>query len=146
MLDLDEKREGVVPRDAATRYAQESDFDDWGARLEIFGLDLRHTPSVEAFCTHLLDSRERLDFIISNACQTVRRPPGFYRHMLEAEQSVPDGEVRMLLGRLDGVRRQEMLPATNGIASAAELTQVALLPDDFGLQDFFFEGRLDKDL
>ena len=28
---------------------------DWGDRLEIFGLDLRHTPSVEAFCTHLLD-------------------------------------------------------------------------------------------
>src|SRR5437762_1529972 len=38
------------PRDAALRYAREPDFDDWGDRLEIFGLDLRHTPSVEAFC------------------------------------------------------------------------------------------------
>jgi len=38
------------PRDAAGRYAQEADFDDWADRLEIFGLDLRHTPSVEAFC------------------------------------------------------------------------------------------------
>ena len=27
---------------------------DWGDRLEIFGLDLRHTPSVEAFCRQLL--------------------------------------------------------------------------------------------
>ena len=43
------------PRDAAVRYAREPDFDDWGDRLEVFGLDLRHTPSVEAFCTHLLD-------------------------------------------------------------------------------------------
>ena len=43
------------PRDSAARYAQEPDFDDWGDRLEIFGLDLRHTPSVEAFCQHLLD-------------------------------------------------------------------------------------------
>ena len=38
------------PRDSAARYAQEPDFADWGDRLEIFGLDLRHTPSVEAFC------------------------------------------------------------------------------------------------
>ena len=39
------------PRDSAQRYAQETDFGEWGDRLEIFGLDLRHTPSVEAFCT-----------------------------------------------------------------------------------------------
>ncbi|MBA2688610.1 MAG: SDR family NAD(P)-dependent oxidoreductase, partial [Gemmatimonadaceae bacterium] len=62
------------PRDSAARYASEPDFADWSNRLEIFGLDLRHTPSVESFCTELLDTRERLDFIINNACQTVRRP------------------------------------------------------------------------
>ena len=71
------------PRDAAARYAREPDFEEWGDRLEIFGLDLRHTPSVEAFCAHLLSTRDRLDFIVNNACQTVRRPPEFYRHMLE---------------------------------------------------------------
>lgn len=38
------------PRDSAVRYAAEPDFQEWGHRLEIFGLDLRHTPSVEAFC------------------------------------------------------------------------------------------------
>ena len=63
------------PRDAALRYSQEPDFSDWGGRLEIFGLDLRHTPSVEAFCRHLMATRHRLDFLINNACQTVRRPP-----------------------------------------------------------------------
>jgi hypothetical protein len=71
------------PRDSAQRYAAEPDFKDWGHRLEIFGLDLRHTPSVEAFCQHLLATRDRLDFIINNACQTVRRPPDFYEHMME---------------------------------------------------------------
>ena len=70
------------PRDSAKRYAQESDFGEWRHRLEIFGLDLRHTPSVEAFCRELLATRPRLDFIINNACQTVRRPPEFYRHMM----------------------------------------------------------------
>jgi len=70
------------PRDSAARYAQEPDFEVWGDRLEVFGLDLRHTPSVEAFCQHLNATRDRLDFIVNNACQTVRRPPEFYRHML----------------------------------------------------------------
>ena len=71
------------PRDSAARYAREPDFADWGDRLEIYGLDLRHTPSVEAFCHHLLTTHDRLDYIVNNACQTVRRPPDFYRHMLE---------------------------------------------------------------
>ena len=42
------------PRDSAARYAQEPDFGEWGHRLEVFGLDLRHTPSVEAFCRELV--------------------------------------------------------------------------------------------
>jgi NAD(P)-dependent dehydrogenase (short-subunit alcohol dehydrogenase family) len=73
------------PRDSAARYAREADFGDWGHRLEIFGLDLRHTPSVEALCQHLVATRDRLDFIINNACQTVRRPPEFYAHMMANE-------------------------------------------------------------
>jgi NAD(P)-dependent dehydrogenase (short-subunit alcohol dehydrogenase family) len=76
------------PRDAAARYASEDDFDGWADRLEIFGLDLRYTPDVETFAHHLLETRSRLDFIINNACQTVRRPPEFYAHMLAAEQEI----------------------------------------------------------
>ncbi len=73
------------PKDAAKRYAAEHDFVDWGDRLEIHGVDLRHTPSVELLCRRLLDTLPRLDFIINNACQTVRRPPGFYDHLMEFE-------------------------------------------------------------
>ena len=50
------------PRDSAKRYAAEPDFKDWGHRLEIFGLDLRHTPSVEAFCKHLLATHGAFGF------------------------------------------------------------------------------------
>src|SRR5919108_2573541 len=35
------------PIDAAGRYAREPDFDEFRSRLQVFGLDLRHTPSVE---------------------------------------------------------------------------------------------------
>ena len=144
------------PRDAAARYAQEGDFDAWGDRLEIFGLDLRHTPSVEEFCRHLGATRDRLDFIVNNACQTVRRPPDFYRHMLELEQASSDtmpAHVRRLLGEYEGLRRSDMLPSGAqpetmlGVTRSAELSQVPLLPDDLvGQSDLFPEGRLDQDL
>ena len=47
-------------------------------RLEIHGLDLRHTPSVELFAQSLLERLPRLDYLLNNACQTVRRPAGFF--------------------------------------------------------------------
>jgi NAD(P)-dependent dehydrogenase (short-subunit alcohol dehydrogenase family) len=101
------------PRDSAIRYAAEPDFKDWSSRLEIFGLDLRHTPSVEAFCKHLLTTRSRLDFIINNACQTVRRPPDFYQHMMNLEtgalEKMPE-TARKLLGAYEGLRGYHILP------------------------------------
>ncbi|MEA2169358.1 MAG: hypothetical protein QOF76_2658, partial [Solirubrobacteraceae bacterium] len=148
------------PRDAAARYAREADFDEWGDRLGIFGLDLRHTPSVEGFCQHLEATRERLDFIVNNACQTVRRPAEFYRHMLESEtasaRTMP-AEVAQLLGEYEGLRRVEILPSgvpalphardLVGVTHSAELSQIALLPEDLAGQDGLFpEGRLDQDL
>jgi NAD(P)-dependent dehydrogenase (short-subunit alcohol dehydrogenase family) len=154
------------PRDSAARYAQERDFEEWSGRLEIYGLDLRHTPSVEAFCHHLETTHDRLDYIVNNACQTVRRPPDFYRHMLEAEraseQSLP-ADARRLLGDYEGVRRYDMLGsgapgvdegdvdeaglAVLGATSSAELSQVLLLPEEVADQGHLFpEGRLDQDL
>jgi NAD(P)-dependent dehydrogenase (short-subunit alcohol dehydrogenase family) len=136
------------PRDSAARYAAEPDFEQWGDRLEIFGLDLRHTPSVEAFCRHLCSTRDRLDFILNNACQTVRRPSAFYRHMMEGEiaaaERLPAHE-RRLLGEYEGLRRYDMLPA--GSTRSAELSQVSPPANDLvGQGDLFPEGRLDQDL
>ena len=154
------------PRDSAARYAQETDFADWGDRLTIYGLDLRHTPSVEAFCTELLGSRDRLDYIVNNACQTVRRPPAFYEHMMEAEttslRELPE-RARRLLGDYEGLRGYHMLPEADsgvalaatdlrisevsGLTHAAELSQVPLLPDEVAAHRALFpQGRLDQDL
>lgn len=73
------------PVDSAIRYGKEEDFSEWGDRLHIHGLDLRHTPSVELFCNYIEATYDRLDILINNAAQTVRRPPGFYAHLLENE-------------------------------------------------------------
>ena len=73
------------PSDSALRFSKESDFSAWGHRLQIYGLDLRHTPSVELFCDYIQEKYQRLDILINNAAQTVRRPPGFYAHLMENE-------------------------------------------------------------
>jgi NAD(P)-dependent dehydrogenase (short-subunit alcohol dehydrogenase family) len=137
------------PNDSASRYAQEPDFAEWGNRLEIFGLDLRHAPSVEAFCQRLLTTLPRLDFIINNACQTVRRPPEFYTHMMEGERAarhdMPE-KVRKLLGE-HGESSGHALEKPAEVSRAAELSQVPLLAEDLlGQKHLFPEGRLDQDL
>ncbi len=73
------------PKDSAIRFAKESDFKDWGDRLHIYGLDLRHTPSVELFAKYIEKKYDRLDLLINNAAQTVRRPPSFYKHLMAIE-------------------------------------------------------------
>ena len=155
------------PRDAAERYAAEPDFGDWGDRLEVFGLDLRHTPSVEAFCAHVLSTRTRLDAIVNNACQTVRRPPSFYEHMMERETAALDSlppHVLQLVGSYETLRTASpALPPGEagtgaltsvddisnvpGLTRAAELSQAMLLPEDRPTVDSLFPaGQLDQDL
>ena len=147
------------PRDSAQRYSREPDFAEWGHRLQIYGLDLRHTPSVEAFCKRMLETLPRLDFIVNNACQTVRRPPEFYKHMMEGEvaalRELPPDAAR-LLGAYEDLRHSpaalqtlESAVPTQGITHAAELSQIALLAEDvdtYGAKHLFPEGRLDQDL
>jgi NAD(P)-dependent dehydrogenase (short-subunit alcohol dehydrogenase family) len=138
------------PRDAAKRYAAETDFSDWGDRLEIHGLDLRHTPSVEAFCHELNTTRTRLDFIVNNACQTVRRPPAFYEHMMAAEKAALD-DISPAARRLLGAADNSHLATHNAgefrrPLESAELSQIPLLPEDLVARTFFPAGRLDQDL
>jgi NAD(P)-dependent dehydrogenase (short-subunit alcohol dehydrogenase family) len=153
------------PRDSAMRYAQEPDFEVWRDRLEIFGLDLRHTPSVETFCAQLLQSEARLDFIVNNACQTVRRPPAFYAHMMQHEQAsahtLPPA-ARRVLQRYEELRASSPSHGTSlravgpaetgalealGLTQAAALSQVPLLPEDHDASaQLFPAGQLDQDL
>jgi NAD(P)-dependent dehydrogenase (short-subunit alcohol dehydrogenase family) len=147
------------PRDAAARYAREADFAEWGDRLDIYGLDLRHTPSVDAFTRHLDGHLERLDFILNNACQTVRRPVGFYQHLMEGERQAIDELAfpeRQLVAAYEAMRQEDVRSealaragtedAAIGLHSA-ELSQVPLLAEDRGSYPGIFPaGQLDADL
>jgi len=147
------------PRDAALRYAREKDFEAFRDRLKIYGLDLRHSPSVEAFARVIEQNEPRLDFMLHNACQTVRRPAGFYGHLMAGELGplarLPEpaaglvrdyeatrADAQRELG--DGTTRG--VPAL-GLTAAAALSQVALTAADREAgPELFPPGALDADL
>jgi len=111
--------------DSARRFEQETDFAEWSDRLDLRALDLRHTPTVEDFCAQLLESETRLDFLIHNACQTVRRPPAYYAEMAKNENPA---ELSPRLQQLLGTDSAEhALALYQSPTSAAALTQIDLL-------------------
>ena len=162
------------PRDAAQRFAREPDFDAFAERLQIHGLDLRHCASVELFARFLEQTLDRLDIVINNAAQTVRRPPGFYQHLLDLELgplSAVDARAQRLLydheackAALAGNSAQPPQIgmgaalagniATHGSSSAAQgifrsaaLSQIPLAYDETMDNDALFpKGRVDADL
>ena len=157
------------PNDSAIRFAAEKDFSDWGDRLHIYGLDLRHIPSVELFAAFFEQQYDRLDILINNAAQTVRRPPGFYAHMLETENKtyseLPVSAQTLLknfeycknhLNALENyaTSSENALPVSwhgrvlgIGLKSSAQLSQIPYSFDNtLATEEVFPKGKLDADL
>jgi NAD(P)-dependent dehydrogenase (short-subunit alcohol dehydrogenase family) len=89
------------PRDAARRYAAEPDFEQWADRLAILALDLRALVALESFAAVVGALVDRLDVLINNAAQTVRRPEAYYRTLREGEcvqSALPRGADRLFAG------------------------------------------------
>ena len=124
--------------DAARRFQRAPDFEVWRERLELRALDLRHTPSVENFCEELVRDEERLDFIVHNACQTVRRPPEYYRDMASRED--PAALSPVLQGLLGEHTSERALAVHRAPESVAQLSQLDLLGE--GDQRHFFPGGM----
>lgn len=79
------------PRDAARRFAALADSTDWLDRLTVVGIDLRDATQVVALADELAAGGP-LDILINNACQTVRRTPGAYAHLVAGEaEALPAG-------------------------------------------------------
>lgn len=157
------------PKDSALRFGREPDFADWGSRLQVFGLDLRHIPSVELFCDYIKEAYPRLDILINNAAQTVRRPPGFYAHLMDNENKATSqlpvkaqsllGEYqacvsKLEFGQTDHVGREKALPVTwngpapgIGLRMSARLSQIPYSYDhSLNVPEVFPEAELDADL
>ncbi len=139
------------PIDSAVRYSREQDFPQWSDRLHIYGLDLRHTPSVEAFCHYIEQRYDRLDVLVNNAAQTVRRPPGFYAHLLANERILPQdlpSKTRALLSPFEHCKEalSNSTPAI-GLCESARLSQIPYTHDRaLSVDQVFPQGHLDPDL
>jgi NAD(P)-dependent dehydrogenase (short-subunit alcohol dehydrogenase family) len=156
------------PKDSALRFSKEPDFTQWGHRLQVYGLDLRHTPSVELFTDYIKDTYQRLDILINNAAQTVRRPPGFYAHLMENETKPGEQmpvDAQALLGQYqrcisqlqyghENVGNEKALPAAwngsapgVGLRMSAQLSQVPYSYDhSLDVPAVFPAQKLDADL
>ncbi|XOV94123.1 MAG: SDR family NAD(P)-dependent oxidoreductase [Bacteroidota bacterium] len=158
------------PVDSALRFSKEEDFHEWGHRLKVHGLDLRHIPSVEIFCNFIEMQYDRLDILINNAAQTVRRPSGFYQHLM-ANEEIPleklpanartilkDHEYCLnelkLLPKQVSSEENNTLPVSwhapvpgIGIRASARLSQIPYSFDQsLPTEEIFPEGQLDADL
>ena len=153
------------PVDAVERYSKEPDFGGFRERLQVHGLDLRHTPSVELFTQFLVERLPRLDYLLNNACQTVRRPAGFFQHLLEREAQpltalpdawrgalAPHDELRQ---RIEGTSERggsALIASTlrqhgEGLLHSAALSQRRYLDEDYrGGEALFPADRYDEDL
>lgn len=157
------------PIDSALRFSKEHDFHVWSKRLQIYGLDLRHTPSVELFCNFIEQKYDRLDILINNAAQTVRRPPGFYAHLMSNEQLsfgdiAPDAQQlleqyrsctdQLLSFTNTDLASEKALPVVwngnipgIGLRSSAQLSQIPYSYDNsLPAEKVFPIGQLDADL
>ncbi len=119
------------PRDAVRRFSSLPDSADWLHRLRVVGIDLRDPAQVVALTDAMIEAGP-LDILINNAAQTVRRSPGSYAPLAEAETApLPDGPLPELLtfGHTNDAHPQALQASIGShpiLARAAELTELAM--------------------
>ena len=132
------------PRDAVRRFASLPDSSEWLHRLRVVGIDLRDPAQVIGL-TDAMTEAGPLDILINNAAQTVRRSPGAYAPLADAESAPPpDGPLPELLtfGHTNDAHPQALAAsvASHPILSSAlaltadELTDLALAAGSSSLE------------
>ena len=112
--------------DCARRYEKETDSGEWISRLQCYGIDFRDLAALEQFCGWIKQKYKRLDVIINNACQTIRRPAQYYSHLMQKERA-PMIELPERVQEL--LRENEAWRKTSGVkAIQSEVHTEAALP------------------
>ena len=113
------------PMDAGRRFAAEADAAQWMGRLHVVGADFRDLRGLEAMCDALPKLVPRLDIIINNACQTVRRPPQYYLPLIAAEAQRRDEDTQEVLRLTDAHRTVAAAVDAASLPAAAAITAAA---------------------
>ena len=108
-------------KDCFTRFTQETDFESFKDRLTIYPLDLRDLSGVMKFIEHLNNKLPKLDILINNAAQTVRRDAVYYQHLLDVESRSLDS--------FDNPAIYQCLPQDFGILTSGSHSMMFQLPN-----------------
>jgi len=118
------------PRNALEQFRKEPDFAEWKEKLLVLEADFRRMASVQQVINTVLARLERIDILIHNAAQTIRRPPAFYDSLLSRER-----ELAALAANSEpvvaGICQQEQPSSTTTIAPLEEA--LVLLPVEASL-------------
>jgi NAD(P)-dependent dehydrogenase (short-subunit alcohol dehydrogenase family) len=117
------------PNDAIRRFTAMEDSADWLRRLRIVGIDLRDPAQVVALADSVAEQGP-LDILINNAAQTVRRSPGAYAPLAEAESApLPAGQLPEVLtfGHTSDAHPAALAGAMAEHPTPHALTQLALV-------------------
>ncbi|WP_280453639.1 SDR family NAD(P)-dependent oxidoreductase, partial [Nocardia brasiliensis] len=117
------------PNDAVRRFAAMEDSADWLHRLRVVGIDLRDPAQVVALADDVA-AQGPLDILINNAAQTVRRSPGAYSALVDAESGpLPAGLLPELVtfGKTMQAHPTALTASLTPTLSAADIAELALV-------------------
>lgn len=128
------------PRDAVRRFSSLPDSAEWIDRLKIVGIDLRDPAQVIGLAEDVAAAGP-LDILINNATQTVRRSPGAYQPLVDAELApLPDGPLPELVtfGHTNDPHPQALEKSVSAhpilSAAAVDLAREAMAPGSSSLE------------
>jgi NAD(P)-dependent dehydrogenase (short-subunit alcohol dehydrogenase family) len=90
--------------DAIDRFSKHPKYETFKSKLIIYPLDLRRKTHIDNFCNFMYKNFSKLDILINNAAQTIRRPKEFFEHLIKGEQ-----EYSKLLGDIEKTTESNQL-------------------------------------
>lgn len=120
--------------DCLKRYSEEKDFDQWKENLTIYQLNMLSSSNIQKFINYIFENFDKVDYLINNAAQTIRRPSNFYQHLLDYDYTSLENHTKMIAHRDKG--EMKYLENTN--------ESLLIGYDKKEINEIFPQGELDE--
>ena len=79
--------------DALTRYSEIPEYEEFKDRLFLYQLNMLNESNIKEFVAYVKETFGRVDYLINNAAQTIRRPREFYRIEVEKYDTIESPQI-----------------------------------------------------